>query len=189
MLLQKMLKRLFGSLTMFSAILLWSVGALAAPPAVISGDVNVINTPDVNVANTPDVSVVRTPYWQGTPVVITNVILGEGCEEIYVAEEGKALLLSTVVARFNMELDGSASTSIKILALGAEFARTVGIPTFRTSDAFQFPDPDFVLTNYEQYNGSVNFQNFPVLAVEHCVSGFRSDPSGGMQILGFEVSL
>jgi hypothetical protein len=45
MLLRKMLKRLFGALAILSAILLWSIGASAAMPPGIQGNVTVTNTP------------------------------------------------------------------------------------------------------------------------------------------------
>jgi hypothetical protein len=45
MLKQQILKWSFGSLAMLSAVLIWSVGALAEPPMGIQGNVTVTNTP------------------------------------------------------------------------------------------------------------------------------------------------
>jgi hypothetical protein len=66
---QKMLKRLFGALAMFSAVLLWPVGVLSAPPAGIQGNVTVQN----DETNPVPVTIQTTTEWRVVGVTTTEV--------------------------------------------------------------------------------------------------------------------
>jgi len=196
---QKMQKRLLGALAMLSAVLTWSVGALASPPPGIDGNVTIQNgasqpVPVVIQGADEPIQVLppETPFWRGEPKVIFDVVLNasqsgfQRCEQSYAAEPGKALLLHTVSGAFNTHpSDEFGSMSIRVAVPpsdgGDPVLRPIRIPAGPTAPASQ------VAGLFDAYSGSLTLPGLPVVEIETCVIGV--DSAVGMTFVGYEIDL
>jgi hypothetical protein len=164
----KLLKRLPGALTVGGAVIIWSVGASAAMPLGIQGDVTVQND-----ANNPVPVVVQgqgfTPVNSGD-----HVFLDVACFSpfsLYTVPDGKLLIIEDASASANLAAGGPDPTVPVTLSLQTSFSGTtartniggaLGVPQRHGRTMKTYADPNTevffgVASCTEDVNVSVSF--------------------------------
>jgi hypothetical protein len=122
---------------------------------------------------------------QGTPDVESTFVVNdvdptgfELCNTLYTATSGTALLLKTITGSFSVPPGGFGGVQLQVTLLGGKVA-TLDIPMQRTAPAKQEAGV------YDQYSGSLQLGDIPVIALQACVEGLNSVLS--LESIGFVV--
>jgi hypothetical protein len=122
---------------------------------------------------------------RGTPDIESTVVINnvdptgfQLCNTLYTATSGTTLLLKTITGSFNVPPGGFGGVQLQVTLLGGKVA-TLDIPMQRTASAQQ------VAGVYDQYSGSLQLGDIPVIALQACVEGINSVL--GLESIGFIV--
>lgn len=159
------------------------------PVTVTGGNGTVGVTGRVTIGNTTTnpvpVAITGARPWLGTPKIVSTIVLNreatgfEVCERIYTAAAGEALLLKTVVGRFNVPPNTAGSMRVRLTAYGSTEAAFVPVPAAATAPSLQ------VAGLYPQFAGSFDGGDLPIIAADACLSGLNG--AGSTNLIGFVV--
>ena len=132
-------------------------------------------------AEKPDAALPKrgTADIESTVVVNFDPSGSEQCAAFYTATSGTTLLLKTITGTFNVPPGAWGNVQLQVTLLGGKTAN-LDIPMLRTAPALQ------VAGVYDQYAGSLELGDIPVIALQACVVGINS--ALGLEAIGFVVA-